>query len=68
MADFKKGDRVRWNTPQGETTGTIVERREADFEFANQTFRASKEEPAYIVESESSGKQAAHKQDALTRA
>ena len=67
MASLKKGDRVRWQTSQGPTTGTVVQRRTKDFTFARQTFTASPDDPAYIVESESSGKRAAHKQDALTK-
>ena len=68
MSTLKKGDRVTWNTSQGETTGTVVERRTKDFQFAKQTFTASSDEPAYIVESEASGKRAAHKADALRKA
>ena len=68
MSTWKKGDRVAWNTPQGETTGTVVERRTKDFQFAKQRFTASPDEPAYIVESEVSGKRAAHKGDALRKA
>lgn len=66
MAKFNKGDHVRWNTSQGETSGTVVERRTADFQFANQHFTASDDDPAYIVESDHSGKRAAHKESALT--
>ena len=68
MSTWKKGDRVAWNTSQGETTGTVVERRTKDFQFAKQRFTASPDEPAYIVESEASGKRAAHKSDALRKA
>ena len=68
MSTLKKGDTVAWNTSQGETTGTVVERRTRDFQFANQKFTASPDEPAYIVESEASGKRAAHKRDALRKA
>lgn len=67
-AKFSKGDRVTWNTPQGETVGTIVERRTSDFQLENQKFNASEDEPAYIVESEKSGKRAAHKEGSLSRA
>lgn len=67
MARLHKGDRVKWNTSQGETTGKVVDRRTQDFQFAKQKFTASEDDPAYIVESESSGKQAAHKEDALTK-
>jgi hypothetical protein len=65
---FSKGDSVRWNTPQGETRGTVVEKKTKDFTFDGQKFTASSDEPAYVVESEKSGKQAAHKESALTKA
>jgi hypothetical protein len=65
---FSKGDTVRWNTPQGETHGTIVEKKTKDFTFDGQKFTASSDEPAYVVESDKSGKQAAHKESALTKA
>ncbi|MET0859530.1 MAG: DUF2945 domain-containing protein [Microbacterium sp.] len=64
---LNKGDRVSWNTPQGRTRGTVIERRIRDFEFAGQHFTASSDEPAYIVESEKSGDRAAHKGSALRR-
>jgi hypothetical protein len=65
---FSKGDKVRWNTPQGETPGTIVEKKTKDFQFDGQKFTASTDDPAYLVESDKSGKQAAHKESALTKA
>lgn len=61
------GDRVSWGTPQGRTRGTVVERKTSDFAFAGQHFTATPDEPAYIVESEKSGKQAAHKRSALRK-
>jgi hypothetical protein len=64
---LKEGDRVSWNTPQGRTRGTVIERRIRDFEFASQHFTASADEPAYIVESEKSGDRAAHKGSALRK-
>lgn len=65
--DLAKGDRVSWNTSQGRTRGTVVEKRTKDFAFAGQHFTASDEEPAYLVESEKSGDRAAHKGSALRR-
>ena len=68
MADgYSKGDAVEWNTSQGTTHGKVVEKKTKDFEFDGQHFTASSDEPAYVVESEKSGKQAAHKETALTR-
>ena len=62
---FAHGDRVSWNTPQGRTQGTIVEKKTKDFTFDGQQFTASTDDPAYLVESEKSGKRAAHKGSAL---
>ncbi|MCO7202218.1 DUF2945 domain-containing protein [Microbacterium sp. CnD16-F] len=67
MAALKKGDRVSWNTSQGRTHGTIVERKTKDFTFDGQDFTASSDEPAYIVESEKTGAKAAHKGSALSK-
>lgn len=65
--ELSTGDRVSWATPQGRTRGRITERKTRDFEFAGQHFTASAEDPAYIVESEKSGRQAAHKRSALRK-
>ena len=65
--ELSKGDRVSWNTSQGRTRGTVQQKKTADFEFAGQHFTASDEEPAYIVKSEKSGDEAAHKGSALRK-
>jgi hypothetical protein len=67
MTQLQKGDRVSWNTSQGRTRGVVVERKTGDFEFDDQKFTASAEEPAFIVESEKTGAQAAHKGSALRK-
>ena len=65
MADVRVGDRVSWGTSQGRTQGKVVERKTADFQFDGQHLTASKDEPAFIVESEKTGAKAAHKGSAL---
>ena len=65
--EITKGDRVSWNTSQGRTRGVVVERKTRDFEFADQHFTASADEPAFIVESDKSGDRAAHKGSALRK-
>jgi len=35
---ISKGDTVHWNTSQGRTTGTAVEKRVSEFTFDGQTF------------------------------
>ncbi|MCM3659544.1 DUF2945 domain-containing protein [Georgenia satyanarayanai] len=64
---LSQGDRVSWNTPQGVTHGVVVDTRTKDFQLAKQHFTASEDEPMLIVESESSGKRAAHRPEALTK-
>ena len=64
---MKIGDRVSWGTEQGRTQGVIKERKTKDFQFANQKFTASEDEPAFIVESEKTGSKAAHKGTSLRK-
>lgn len=67
MTEFSKGDRVSWATSQGRTQGEVVGKKTSDFDFAGQTFRASTDDPAFIVKSEKTGAEAAHKASALRR-
>jgi hypothetical protein len=62
---FSKGDAVTWNTSQGQTHGTVVEQKTKEFQHDGQTFKASEDEPYYVVESDKSGSKAAHKESAL---
>jgi hypothetical protein len=64
---INKGDTVHWNTSQGRTTGTAVEKRVSEFTFDGQKFTASKDEPFWIVESSKTGARAAHKESSLNR-
>jgi hypothetical protein len=66
--EFKQGDRVEWNTPQGSTRGTIKKNLTSETEVGGQKVNASEDDPRYLVESEKSGKEAAHKPDALGKA
>jgi hypothetical protein len=68
MADFEKGDRVRWSSHGGEAVGTVERRITSDTEEAGRTVRASEDEPQYLVRSEKSGGTAVHRPDALRRA
>ncbi len=66
MADeFKKGDRVKWNTSQGKTEGTVEKKLTEPTDIKNHHVNASKENPEYLVKSKKSGKKAAHKPDSL---
>ena len=62
---MKVGDKVSWDTPQGRTRGTIVERKTKDFQLDGRQWRASTDEPKFVVESEKTGARAAHEASAL---
>jgi hypothetical protein len=62
---FRKGSEVSWNTSQGRTTGTLVEKKTSEFTLDGQKFKPTDDDPYWIVESEKSGKKAAHKQSTL---
>ena len=64
---FSKGDKVSWNTSGGETTGTVVEKLTKATDIDAQHVAASEDDPCYLVESDKSGKKAAHKPGSLTK-
>jgi hypothetical protein len=63
--EFKHGDKVEWNTPQGKTRGMVKKKLTSSTEVGGQKINASEDDPRYLVESEKSGKEAAHKPDTL---
>jgi len=65
--DLKSGDHVKWDTPQGETTGTVVKKETGTTKAGGHTAKATKDDPQYRVKSDKSGKEAVHKPDALTK-
>jgi hypothetical protein len=65
--EFKQGDKVEWNTPQGKTRGTVKKKLTSETNVGGQKINASNDDPRYLVESEKSGKGAAHKPDTLTK-
>jgi hypothetical protein len=68
MADkLKPGDHVQWNTPQGETQGTVKEKLTSPAKIKSHKVAASKDNPEYLVTSDKSGKPAAHKPGELTK-
>jgi hypothetical protein len=62
---ISKGDSVSWNTSQGKTHGTAVEKKTSDFTHAGQKFKPTEDDPFWIVESAKSGATAAHKESSL---
>lgn len=65
--NFKPGDPVQWNTPQGMTQGTVEKKLTRPTRIKGHQVAASADKPQYRVGSDTSGAKAAHKPDALTR-
>ena len=64
---LKAGDKVKWDTPQGETSGTVVKKETGTTKAGGHTAKATKDDPQYRVKSDKSGKEAVHKPDALKK-
>ena len=65
--EFEQGDEVEWNIPQGKTRDTVKKKLTSRTEVGGQTVAASEDDSRYLVESEKTGKEAAHKPDALDK-
>ena len=63
----KKGDKVKWKTPQGETEGTVEKVVTSTTKVKGHTAKATKEKPEVMVKSDKSGKQAVHKPEELKK-
>ncbi len=55
----------RWNSHGGQAVGKVKKKITTETEAGGRKVKASKEEPQYLVESEKSDGEAAHKPDAL---
>ena len=64
---LKKGDRVEWKTSQGETTGEVEKQLTSPIDIKGHHVAASKDNPEYLVKSDKTGKEAAHKPEALKK-
>src|SRR5262245_20108088 len=63
----RKGERVAWDTSQGETTGRIVRKLTTKTRIKGYTAKPTKDAPQYLVRSDKSGKKAAHKASELRK-
>ncbi len=68
MAEFKRGDKVKWKSHGGEAVGQVERKITEDTEAGGRKVKASTDEPQYLVKSEKSGGTAVHKPEALERA
>lgn len=63
--DLERGDKVEWNTPQGKTRGRVVKKLTHETHVKGHKVAASPDNPEFLVKSDSSGKEAAHKPESL---
>lgn len=64
---LKVGDRVKWDSSGGEAEGKIVRVAHTSGSIKNFKYKASADDPRYIVETDE-GKHAAHKGEELRKA
>lgn len=65
--DFQVGDQVGWNSEAGRVRGTIMKKVTSATKFKTYTVRASKEEPQYLIKSDTTDHLAMHKGSALKK-
>lgn len=65
--DLKPGDKVSWNTPQGETHGTVEKKVTSRERVKGHVASATKEHPQYKVKSAKTGAEAIHKPEELRK-
>lgn len=67
MRKLSTGDKVRWNTTQGETEGTVTAKVTHTAKAGGHVAKASPDAPQYRVKSAKSGKTAIHRAEALKK-
>ena len=58
---LKKGDHVTWGTSQGETHGVVEKKLTSETKIKGHTAKPTKDDPQYLVKSDKTGAEAAHK-------
>lgn len=64
---LKSGDEVAWDSSGGHSVGHVVKKQTTPTKIKGHKVAASKDNPQYIVKSDKSGKQAAHKASELKK-
>ncbi len=65
--DLKSGDKVSWNSSQGEIKGKVEKKVTSATKVKGHTAKASKDNPEYVVKSDKTGAEAVHKPDQLKK-
>ena len=64
---FKAGDKVQWHSSQGTVHGTIKKKLTSPTDIKGHHVAASPDNPEYLVVSDKTGAEAAHKAEALKK-
>ena len=65
--EFSKGDKVQWESSQGTIEGTIEKKLTEPTDIKKHHVDASTDNPQYLVKSDKTGKEAAHKPGSLSK-
>ena len=65
--ELKKGDKVEWDSSQGKIEGEVEKRLTSPMKIKSHEVKASKENPEYLVKSDKTGAEAAHKPEELRK-
>lgn len=65
--NLKKGDKVEWDSSQGKVEGEIEKRLTSPMKIKSHEVKASKDNPEYLVKSDKTGAEAAHKPNELKK-
>ncbi len=63
---FKAGDKVAWESSQGTIEGTVEKKLTEPIDIKKHHVDASPDDPQYLVKSDKTGKEAAHKPQSLS--
>ena len=64
---FKVGDRVEWHSAGGTSHGKVKRKLTAPIEIKGFHVAATEDDPRYLIVSDTSGDEAAHKAEALRK-
>lgn len=65
---FQAGEAVKWDHSQGTTKGKVVKKLTKPLKIKDHKVAASKDNPQYLVKSDKTGAEAAHKPSELKKA
>lgn len=65
--NLKKGDAVEWKSSQGKVEGKVEKKLTEPTDIKGHHVNASKDDPQYLVKSDKTGAEAAHKPESLKK-